>query len=61
MSKESPREQEVREAATSRHLTGQEARRRAVQDILSIDLPIQWGDWEDMEQEISEARNADLP
>ncbi len=61
MSKESPREHEVREAATSHNLTGQEARRRAVKDILSIDLPIQWGDWEDVEQEISEARNADLP
>lgn len=61
MPEDHSKEHEVREAATQRYLSGNASRRKAAKDILSIDLPIQWGDWEDVEQEISEARSTDLP
>jgi hypothetical protein len=49
----------IRRAVREKYLLEQQDRRRLVEEICGMELPV--GDWEDMEAEIEDAHTAGLP
>jgi hypothetical protein len=49
----------IHQAIADRYLGGGENRRQAAARLLSLQVPIDWGDWEDVEEELNAARAAD--